>query len=170
MTKGKEKHNAQKAPVFMKDATETEIARCIMDSPIFQMSMDQSHHFDTTLGRHSIQVKKTAVKIGNFLERVGIEMDVRCIVTASLCHDLGMVERDKKYRNNRQCCREHPAESVREARKLIPDLDMKTEEAILAHMWPLTGHWPSSPEGWIVLAADKYVSTVGTIRHLLHIL
>ena len=153
--------------ISMKTATEKELGQYIVSSPLFRRSLKQEHHFDTTLGRHSIEVTKAAMRLCSKLDQLGIQTDHNCMMVASLCHDLGMVDRNDRYQNNMECCQKHPGNSVTEALKLLPDLDQKTQDAILSHMWPLSRHMPSSKEGWILLAADKYVSSAGTIRHLL---
>ena len=96
--------------------------------------------------------------------------DRRCITVASLCHDLGMVGRKDRYKNNLECCIKHPRAALTEAGRLIDDIDPKTEKAILSHMWPLGVRIPTSSEGWILAAADKIVSTAGTVHIILHML
>ena len=59
----------------------------------------------------------------------------------------------------RRLHRQHPADSVEAARRLVGELPEKTEDAIARHMWPFAGSkMPNSLEGAIVSAADKIAS------------
>ncbi len=130
----------------------------IMTSSCFLRAMEQPHHGNTTVGRHSIEVKDFSLAICRALARKEIVTDERSVLIAALCHDLGMVGRYEKYRNNLECCFRHPVDSVEEARKLYPEMDSATEDIIRNHMWPLAVHRPRSLEGYIVSLADKRVS------------
>ena len=156
--------------VSMKTAAVPELRKTICSSAIFQEAMAQEHHYDTTLGRHSVLVYRQALRICKALEKKGIMTDRRCITVASLCHDLGMVGRKDRYKNNLECCIKHPRAALAEAGKLIDNIDPKTKKAILSHMWPLGVRIPTSREGWILAAADKIVSTAGTVHIILHML
>ena len=98
------------------------------------------------------------------LEKTGLRLDKRAVTIGALCHDLGIIGRYEKFENNRICCRLHPIDSVRISRKLVPEIDHKTEEIIRCHMWPLNGWMPTSAEGYLITVADKYSS----IRELLY--
>ena len=154
--------------ILMEQTAEEDLSKAIQDSPVFQKIMEQKHHYTTNVGDHSIAVEQEALKMCDALEKLGFHTDRKCVSVAAMCHDLGMVDRDKRYRNNFHCWQEHAENSVEEARKLIPDLDEKTEDAIRCHMWPLARHLPASPAGFIVIAADKYVSTADTLKQLLN--
>lgn len=153
--------------ISMKESDADAITDYIVSTPQFQKSLAQKHHKDTTLGLHTLEVKKAAVKICEVLDKVGVKTDVNSVTAAALCHDLGMVGRDELYKNDVECWTKHSKDSVETARELIPDMDEKTEKAIRSHMWPFTKHVPTSREGWILVAADKYASTAGTLRHML---
>ena len=77
---------------------------------------------------------------------------------AALCHDLGIIGRDRKYQSDSECFQCHAADSVRVAQRLYPDIDAKTLDAIRCHMYPLTRTPPKSAEGYILIAADKFCS------------
>ena len=151
----------------MKESDADAITDYIVSTPRFQKSLSQRHHRDTTLGLHTLEVKKAAVKICEALNKVGIKTDENVVTAAALCHDLGMVGRDELYKNDVECWTKHSGDSVEAARELIPDMDEKTEKAIRSHMWPLSSEIPTSREGWILVAADKYASTAGAFRHML---
>lgn len=153
--------------ISMKDSDPDAITEYIVSTPRFQKSLAQKHHRDTTLGLHTLEVKKAAMKICRALDKLGVKTDENSVIAAALCHDLGMVGRDELYKNDVECWTKHSEDSVEAARKLIPDMDEKTEKAIRSHMWPLSKHIPTSREGWILVAADKYASTAGTLKHML---
>lgn len=130
----------------------------ILYSPVFGACFYQRHHYRTSVGEHSLQVAAVSLRICDYLEKRGISVNRDVIVKAALMHDLGMVGRYQRYRNNYECGKRHPEESVKEAKKIYPDLDPLTEEVILGHMWPLSVHPPRSREGVIICIADKWGS------------
>ena len=136
----------------------------IMDSPEFGESFSQTHHLATTVGDHTMYVSRTSLRICYYLDKLHIRTDINDMVVGSLCHDLGIMGRDAKYSDNRECYREHPADSVDVARKLHPDLNSRTEKMIRNHMWPITSGTPGSKEGYILMVADKYCSIREGIR------
>ncbi len=159
------KDTSTNAPIPYATATEDELRYAITSSDLFQKGMSQKHHFDTTVGMHTLEVEKEALKLQRWLQKMGIETDRKRIIVASLCHDLGIINRHALYKNNYQCYRKHPGASVVETRKLISGLDKKTEDAIRYHMFPISFHVPMSKEGWVVSLADKHASIKGTLQH-----
>ncbi len=157
----------KKKVISMATATEEELRRAILNSEAFRQCLSQKHHLETTAGKHSLAVERSALRISRFLRRFGIETDQKRLVVAALCHDLGMANRKMRYKSTFQCHRLHPGASVEEARKIICDLDTATERAIRFHMWPLALHLPASKEGWILSIADKQASLTGTFSYLL---
>ncbi len=156
--------------ISMRDLTEEELVKAIVSSDVFKRSMNQVHHMDTTLGRHLIDVKDCALKMSESLEKIGIKTDRRAVIVSSLCHDLGMVGRYEIYKNNYECLRSHPRDSVDATANLVEDIDATTKGAILSHMWPLSKHRPRSVEGWILVAADKQSTFEGTMQHFVDVL
>ena len=136
----------------------------IIDSPEFGETFTQTHHVATTVGDHTMYVSKTSLRICYYLDKLHIKTDLSDMVVGSLCHDLGIMGRNEKFVNNRECYREHPADSVDVARKLHPALNEKTEKMIRNHMWPVTSGTPGSKEGYILMVADKYCSIREGIR------
>ncbi len=130
----------------------------ILTSGRFREACRQKHHLRASVGQHSVRVARASLKIAYALDAFGIRTDKRSLVVGSLCHDLGMLGRYEKYKNNAECCSRHPGDSVEEAKKFMPDIDLKTQQIIERHMFPLNGKPPTSLEGAIVCAADKYAS------------
>ncbi len=132
--------------------------RPVLQSGPFLASSGQTHHIRSSVMDHSLNVCITGVRLCGVLQRLHVPVCTRDVVRASLCHDLGMLGREEKYRNRRDAWRRHPQESVRAAREVLPDLNRNTEACIAAHMWPLAGRPLPSREGAVVVAADKYAT------------
>ena len=136
--------------------------RDIIISDIFVSGFDQTHHYYTTVADHTLNVALISLQMLYRLERMHIRIDKRPVVVGALCHDLGIIGRHSKYKNNAVCCQLHPHDSVKVARALLADLDPKTRKIISRHMFPMTPVPPTSLAGWVVDIAD----TVSTIREL----
>lgn len=132
----------------------------VLRSKYFEAALSQKHHNFTTVGDHSLNVAYYSLLLAGALDHVGLHTSEEMLVRASLCHDLGIVGRSYKFRNNRQCCRQHPIDSGKVAKKILPDITEKEEDAIEHHMWPLNFHCPHCKEGWIISVADK-ISAMG---------
>lgn len=127
----------------------------IMETQEFQEAFQQEHHYNTTVAEHSVNVAVIGIMICLLLSRIHVEMDMRMVVCASLCHDLGIMGRETKYRNEIQCCWQHPLDSVEVAKKILPDADWKTLNCIETHMWPVRPGCPKSMEAFVITLADK---------------
>ena len=133
----------------------------ILDSEEMRHAFGQKHHTLSTVGKHSLRVARTSLAICYALRRLNIPTDLPSVVTGSLCHDLGILGRDEKYASMKECSRQHPADSVELANRLVGELPEKTEDIISHHMWPVGGiRPPRSLEAAIVNAADK-IAAVG---------
>ena len=128
----------------------------ILHSDEMRQACRQTHHTRSTVAEHTQRVAEKSLAICYALDRLHIRTDIPAVVTGSLCHDLGILDRDEKYASNRECYRQHPADSVAVARKLLDDLPEKTADIVERHMWPTAGSKaPNSLEAAIVTAADK---------------
>ena len=133
----------------------------ILDSEEMRHAFGQKHHTLSTVGEHSLRVARTSLAICYALRRLNISTDLPSVVTGSLCHDLGILGRDEKYSSMKECSRQHPADSVELAGRLVGELPEKTEDIISHHMWPVGGSDPPhSLEAAIVSASDK-IAAVG---------
>ena len=99
-----------------------------------------------------------AVKLCRDQMRKGVLLNEKDLVQAALCHDLGMVGRENKYKNALETCKRHPIDSAEIAKDIVPDLSPNAEQMILSHMWPLSTLAPQSREGRLLCRADKYAS------------
>ena len=128
----------------------------ILNSDEMRQAFRQKHHTLSTVGEHSLRVARTSLKICYMLNRLHVPTDIQDVVTASLCHDLGILGRDEKYDSMKECSKQHPADSVEVANKLVGELSEKTTDIISRHMWPVgKSKPPNSLEAAIVSAADK---------------
>lgn len=139
----------------------------ILRSPQFQSGFSQTHHYITTVGDHTLNVTIVSVKLAHFFEKKRGTLDLRSLIHGALLHDLGIIGRAEKYRNNHECGQRHASDSVSEARKLLPELTPKLTDIIENHMFPVTPTPPSSEEGTIVVTADKYCALIEWIFFLL---
>lgn len=136
----------------------------VLYSEEFVRAFHQKHHYRTSVAEHTLQVAAISVRLCRFLKRHGIAVDERAAVRGALMHDLGMVGRREKYKNDVECSQRHPIESAKVARRLYPDLDQKTVDIIERHMWPVKPYpLPTSVESIVVSLADKW----GSITDLL---
>lgn len=137
----------------------------ILASDEMRSAFQQTHHTRSTLGEHTRRVAEKSLSICHALEKLHIHTDIPAVVAGSLCHDLGMLDRDAKYDSEQTCSRQHPADSVDVARRLVDDLPDKAEDIIRHHMWPTAGSAaPRSLEGVIVSTADKVAAVEDFLR------
>jgi len=135
----------------------------VVNTDIFREAMMQTHHNKTTVGEHSANVAVTALLLCRRFNRV-IHPDERRLVLAAFSHDLGIVGRHEKYAGNLETYFRHPKDSARIAMDLLPGMNMKFYRSISRHMFPLTPVPPTSWEGIIISAADKWVSIKDLMR------
>lgn len=135
-----------------------EYGKGILNSDVFRRTSAQTHHLHSTLFDHTINVCVMSILLSSKLEKRGEKVNEKDLVQAALCHDLGMVSRDSKYKGTLDSWKRHPQESARIARTLVPDMSRETEEMILSHMWPVSGPRPDTKEGRLLCIADKYAS------------
>ena len=132
----------------------------ILHSDEFESALSQTHHHCSSVGVHSIMTARAGLSICNVINKTRFHIDEQRFVRIALLHDLGMLGRTVRYKNNFMCGYLHPKNSVDTARKLWADIDKKSIRAIRSHMWPLSLRIPTSREGLILCIADK-VSAVG---------
>ena len=132
----------------------------ILKSEEFEAALTQTHHHRSSVGDHSIMTARAGLTMCNLMKKAGVHIDQRKVVRISLLHDLGMLGRDERYRNNFMCGYLHPKNSAVTAQKLWSDIDRKSVRAIESHMWPLSPCMPRSKEAVILCLADK-VTAIG---------
>ena len=137
----------------------------ILSSDELKEAYNQTHHMWSTVGEHTLRVTASSVMICYALRKLGIKANIPAVVIGSLCHDLGILKRDEKYESKKECYREHPADSVKVAKELVPDLTEHSADIIERHMWPGgSSKLPNSVEGMIVSVADKYAAVKDIVK------
>lgn len=137
----------------------------ILSSADFQKAFAQTHHGCTNVGAHSIGVALYALAICSLLEKIHVKTNMRNVTIAALCHDLGILGRYEKFKNNRICCKQHPIDSITVYKKVFGEMDAHIEDAIRHHMWPLTIMPPKYHEGYIITVADKLSALSEVLGH-----
>lgn len=137
----------------------------ILLSDEFGNALTQTHHNVSTVASHTLGVAVVSLTICYLLMKLHIRTNTQRMTRAALCHDLGILGRDEKYRDNVQCCFQHPKDSVEVVRKLVGEDDPALENAVANHMWPLCLHPPGNREGVILSVADKISSFLEITGH-----
>ena len=130
----------------------------ILTSDVFLKTASQPHHVQSTVLEHTMNVCIIAVKLCREQMRKGVRLNEKDLIQAALCHDLGMIGREQKYKHVIDTWLSHPKESAKIAKEIVPDLSPNAEQMILCHMWPLSSRSPQSEEGRLLCLADKYAS------------
>ena len=130
----------------------------ILCSDVFRQAASETHHVRGTVLDHTLNVCVVSLRLARQLKNRGIKVSEKDLVHAALCHDLGMIGRDRKYKGKYNAWEAHPEESARIAREILPDLTGEAEEIVRSHMWPLSGSLPRTNEGVLLCIADKYAS------------
>lgn len=123
-------------------------------------------HGTTSVFEHTVSVAKYSLKMANFLEKLGARIDRRSLVRGALLHDYFLYDwHDDDHRGLQHLHGfYHPGVALKNAMKEY-DLTKRQKNIIKTHMWPLTlTHMPTCREAWVVTAADKYISTVESLR------
>lgn len=137
----------------------------ILDSEELKQAFEQTHHLWATVGEHTIRVTATSVLICYALQKLNIKANIPAVVIGALCHDLGILGREAKYNSAKECSKEHPVDSVKVAKELVPELSDKSVDIIERHMWPAgQSKAPNSIEGVIVSVADKYSAVKDLVK------
>ena len=130
----------------------------ILESEIFDRAMQERHH-RSSVGEHSLGVAQDALKIADFLGRLGLDADRDVLVMCALCHDLGIIDRARKYgASAARCCQGHPTDSLQAYEQHFRPASPTERDCILHHMWPVLLAPPHTLEGVIINLADKWSS------------
>ena len=162
-----------------------ELGKDVLYSSAFQKAVLQEHHYSSTVARHSLVVAMIALSMCYWLARIGIRVNKREVVIASLGHDLGILGRKTIIKteslkililnldilkfaiyNSFIFClfafsKATPAAyggSQKVLRELVPNLSEKAYKAVRWHMFPVFSPLALSWIGLIVTIADKRAS------------
>ena len=129
----------------------------------FKRSGEIVQHGTISVKQHSTEVAKQSLKIARGLR---LRVKERELIRGALLHDYFLYDWHKK---DHECADklhgfEHPKIALRNALRDFK-LTRVEKDIIRKHMWPLTiMNMPKCKEAWIVSMADKYVSTLETLR------
>ena len=135
----------------------------IIDSARFRAAGAIPHHLAGNVAEHSLNVAMESCRIAEWLNRRGLQVDVKDAVCGSLLHDIGMTEKDVSDSPSWKKAYSHPARGAQLAREEYRANPVQ-EDAVRRHMWPICVVPPRHAAGWIVLAADKICSVKELLR------
>lgn len=144
-----------------------EYGKDILKAEGFRNSGNSIQHGDVSVRQHSIDVARCALSIS---EKLPIRFRERELVRGALLHDYFQYDWHEKEVKLQHILRfyemhgfTHPAEALKNAKNDFK-ITKREEDIIKKHMWPLTVKPPICREAWIVTLADKYCSTLETLR------
>ena len=126
----------------------------ILCSDIFQETFGQTHHHTTSVGEHTLGVAAEGVR---FCISHGLtdEKTLNNVVTSCLCHDLGIMGRDEKFKNSLDTLIWPPRHSAEVYMDMTGEDNERVLDSIRCHMFPLRMCIPRYKESWILVMADK---------------
>ena len=134
-----------------------------MKSDNFRSSANNIQHSNVSVMKHSMKVAYTSMWI---CRRFKIKCNKSDLVRGALLHDYFLYDwHDDDHRGLQNLHGfYHPGVALKNAMAEY-ELTEKQKNIISSHMWPLTlTRLPKCREAWIVTAADKYVSTIESLR------
>jgi len=134
----------------------------ILASKNFNSTKKHIQHGTVTVNDHCINVAKHSVILAQFL---GIKYNRKELIRGALLHDYFLYDwHDKDHINPFKLHGfYHPGRALRNATAEY-ELTDREKDIIRKHMWPMTIIPPVYREGWIVTAADKWVSLMETLH------
>lgn len=135
----------------------------ILKSENFRSSAGNIQHSNVSVMKHSMKVAYTSMWI---CEKFKIKCNRKDLVRGALLHDYFLYDwHDDDHRGLKNLHGfYHPGVALKNAMAEY-ELTDRQKNIISSHMWPLTlTRIPKCREAWIVTAADKYVSTVESLR------
>lgn len=136
----------------------------ILSSEKFLVLKTFIQHGNVTVFEHSIHVALCAIKLNR---KLGINARERQMVRGALLHDYFLYDwHDGEAPGNIHPKLHgfyHPGIALKNATRDFA-LSEREKEIIRKHMWPLTVKPPRCREAWVVCMADKYASTLETLK------
>lgn len=135
----------------------------ILESANFRSSAKNIQHSDVSVMKHSMKVAYTSMWMNR---RFRFKCNENDLVRGALLHDYFLYDwHDDEHRGLQNLHGfYHPGVALKNAMKEY-ELTKRQKNIIKSHMWPLTlTHMPTCREAWVVTAADKYISTVESLR------
>lgn len=134
----------------------------ILTSSNFRMTKQHIQHGTMTVNAHCLDVAKYSLAIN---EKLHLHCSEKELIRGALLHDYFLYDwHDPNHVPLHKLHGfHHPRVAWENAMKEY-DLTEKEQEIIRKHMWPLTVIPPTCREAWIVTVADKWCSTLETIK------
>lgn len=134
----------------------------ILQSENFKSTRNYIQHGTIPVHSHCIDVARKSIALNKLLHTHCSERE---LIRGALLHDYFLYDWHDRNRENYQFFHGfyHPGIALRNASREY-HLTPREREIIKKHMWPLTVSPPRCREAWIVTAADKYCSTLETLR------
>ncbi len=136
----------------------------ILDKEEFKSLKSFIQHGNVTVYEHCLHVALCAVKINKVL---GVHCKERSLVRGALLHDYFLYDWHNADAPGNIHPKlhgfYHPGIALRNATRDFV-LSEREKDIIGKHMWPLTLNPPRCREAWIVCLADKYSSTLETLK------
>ncbi len=135
----------------------------ILRSDNFKSSAKNIQHSNVSVMKHSMKVAYASMWI---TRKLRLKCNKEDLVRGALLHDYFLYDwHDDEHRGLKNLHGfYHPGVALRNAMAEYTLTD-RQKNIISSHMWPLTlRHIPKCKEAWVVTAADKYVSTMESLR------
>ncbi len=142
-----------------------EDAQDILHSSNFRRTRQHIQHGTMTVNSHCMAVAKCSLYLSEKLAAFHIRCNRRELIRGALLHDYFLYDwHDKEHVQIHNLHGfYHPGIALKNASaeyRLTP----REKDIIKKHMWPLTMVPPMCREAWIVTIADKWCSTLETLR------
>ncbi len=134
----------------------------VLEAENFIESGKNVQHGDMSVREHCVRVAKTSVSLAAIL---GMKVRRKDLVRGALLHDYFQYD----WHSPEHCGLKnlhgfyHPGTALKNAEQEFELTDCE-RDIIKKHMWPLTVRLPKCKEAWIVTMADKYCSTLETLK------
>jgi uncharacterized protein len=135
----------------------------ILRSDNFKSSAKNIQHSNVSVMKHSMKVAYASMWI---TKKLRLKCNKEDLVRGALLHDYFLYDwHDDEHRGLKNLHGfYHPGVALKNAMAEYTLTD-RQKNIISSHMWPLTfRHIPKYKEAWVVTAADKYVSTMESLR------
>ena len=129
------------------------IIQDLIENPTVKQMRNYNQHADTSCYRHCMQVAYYTYLMCKFFH-----LDYVSATRGAMLHDLFLYDWRMKYRDPKNYGLHgfvHPKIALRNALEQF-ELNVKEQDIIVKHMWPMTVVLPKYKESYIVTLTDKY--------------
>lgn len=129
----------------------------ITNHPKFSLLKEELHH-GISRYEHSLRVAHMTYRLS-----YKFHLDYERATRAALLHDFYLNSETEQYSSSKTLV-QHPLIALKNAKEHF-DLDMKQENMIESHMFPLSKKVPKHIESWVISFADKFVAVHEMARY-----